>query len=387
MHPPFDVLIGGAGPAGSHAAALLAGQGMRVGLLDQARFPRDKVCGGGLSAKTLSLLGAQLQEVAQQRFAGALITWRDRATFVKDLGRVAGCTVLRSEFDAWLVRRAQAAGAQFHPQTRVERVSLAPGGVEVRTSAGMLRARLLLAADGVASAIRNQVFGRDLVRYAPAIEALIPAGDAGTHLSGQVLFDLGGMPRGYGWIFPKRDHLNVGVYSPYGGPGIRGHLDLFMRRHRLPRGGVDVRVCGYAIPVRNVKRVYERGPVWLLGDAAGFAESVFGEGIYFALKSAVVAARAARETAGACVTGAYTRLVRAQLEPELRWSERMGRLLYSMGWFAFDPLARSRVGSDCFAGLITGEVGYRACFWRTLLGAPRWLFGPRHALIGPRPPV
>jgi flavin-dependent dehydrogenase len=170
------------------------------------------------------------------------------------------------------------------------------------------------------------------------------------------------------------------VYSLYGGPGIRGHLDVFLRSHRLPSNVADMRVCGYVIPVRNVRQSYERGPVWPLGDAAGFAESVFGEGIYFALRSAMLAARAVKESAGAPGAGTYTRLVRAELEPELCWSERIGRLLYSTGSFAFDPLARSRFGCQWFAGLITGEVRYRACFWRTLLGAPAWLFGPRHAL-------
>ena len=165
MPRSFDVLIAGAGPAGSHAATLLAAQGMRVGLLDKARFPRDKVCGGGLSAKSLGLLHASVASVVQQTFSGALIAWRDRATFLKDMGRTVGCTVLRSEFDAWLVRRAQEAGAQFHQETRVERVTAAAGGVEVQTSAGRFGARLLLAADGVASSIRSQVFGRDVVRW------------------------------------------------------------------------------------------------------------------------------------------------------------------------------------------------------------------------------
>jgi geranylgeranyl reductase family protein len=376
----FDVVIAGAGPAGSHAAALLARQGLSVALLDKSRFPREKVCGGGLSAKSLELLDAGVAKVVQRTFTGAWIAWRDRALFYKDMGQRAGCTVLRSEFDAWLVERAEQAGAQFYPQTHVRHVADEDGGVRLETSNGIFRGRLLLAADGVASPIRTQVFGRDVVRYAPAIEALLPFENARMDLNQRVLFDLGGMPRGYGWVFPKRDHLNVGVYSLFGGPGIRAHLDVFLRRHNLSRTGGEMRVCGYAIPVRNVKRSYERGRIWLLGDAAGFAESVFGEGIYFALQSAVLAARAVREAGGRPQPGGYARLVQQVLEPELRGSERIGRLLYSMGSFAFDPLARSRMASAWFAGLVTGGVGYRSCFWRTVLTAPAWLLGPRHGL-------
>jgi hypothetical protein len=147
-----------------------------------------------------------------------------------------------------------------------------------------------------------------------------------------------------------------------------------------------MRVCGYAIPVRNLQRSYERGPVWLLGDAAGLAEGVYGEGIYFAMRSAELAARAIAQSGGRSIEGAYARMVREVLEPELRCSQRMGRILYSVGSFAFDPLARSRRACDWFAGLITGEVGYRGCFWRTVLTVPAWLLGPRHVITPPAAP-
>ncbi len=279
-----DVLIAGAGPAGSHAAYLLARAGMRVALLDRARFPRDKVCGGGLSAKTLALLDADPGAVVHKSFTGAWIAWRGRRAFAKDLGRPAGCTVARSEFDHWLVRRAQAAGAQFHPHTAVRGVTQGARGTQIDTTRGAFQARIVLAADGVASMLRAQLFGRRVVTVAPAVEALVYCSEEGLRRLGErVLFDLGGMPRGYGWIFPKRDHLNAGVYSIFGGAGIRKHLQAFLRCHGLPADG-------------------------------------------------------------------------------------------------HDPLARSRLACDWFAALITGELSYRACFWRTLAGSPAWLLSPRHGL-------
>ena len=377
----YDVLVVGAGPAGSYAAYLLARQGVRVGLLDRAPFPRDKVCGGGLSAKTLALLDPASRPPVHKTFTGAWIAWRGRYAFAKDFGRPVGCTVTRSEFDHWLVLRAQAAGARFHPQTAVRGVTQSAQGAQIHTSAGAFRARLVLAADGVASTLRTQLFGRHAVVFAPAVEALVqcPAQRL-ERLGERVLFDLGGMPRGYGWIFPKRDHLNVGVYSIFGGAGIRGHLDAFLRAHGLTDGARTVRVCGYAIPVRNALRSYQRGCVWLLGDAAGFAEAVYGEGIYFALRSARLAASAVLDADGAPLDGEYDRRVRSELEPELRWSQRVGRALFSMGPLAFDALARSRLGCDWFAALVTGELGYRDCFWRAVAGAPAWMLSSRHPL-------
>jgi geranylgeranyl reductase family protein len=381
MGSDHDVVIAGAGPAGSHAAYLLAREGLRVALLDRARFPRDKVCGGGLSAKTLALLEPAPGPVVHKTFTGAWITWRDRRAIAKELERPAGCTVVRSEFDHWLVMQAQAAGAQFHPDTAVRAVTQRAHGVHIDTARGPFRARVLLAADGVASTVRAQVFGRRAVTFAPAVEALVPCSrERLERLGDRMLFDLGGMPRGYGWIFPKRDHLNAGVYSIFGGAGIRRHLQAFLQRHGLPTDAHTVRVCGHAIPVRNAIRAYQRGSVWLLGDAAGFAEAVYGEGIYFAVKSAKLAASVLLEAGGAPPAGEYERRVRIELEPELRWSQRIGRALYSIGPLAFDRLARSRLACDWFTALITGELGYRACWWRAVAGAPAWLLSPRHPL-------
>ena len=379
----YDVLIAGAGPAGSYAAYLLAREGVRVALLDRARFPRDKVCGGGLSAKTLALLSPAPASVVHKTFTGAWIAWRDRSAFAKDFDRPVGCTVVRSEFDHWLVLQAQAAGAQFHAETAVRGVTQDAHSVQIDTARGAFRARIVLAADGVASTIRAQLFGRRAVTFAPAVEALVYcSAERLERLGDRVLFDLGGMPRGYGWIFPKRDHLNAGVYSIFGGAGIRNHLQTFLKRHGLPADGRTVRVCGHAIPVRNAMRSYQRGSVWLLGDAAGFAEAVYGEGIYFALKSAKLAATVVLEP-GAAPAGEYDRRVRMELEPELRWSQRVGRALFSIGPLAFDPLARSRLACDWFGALVTGDLSYRACFWRTVAGAPAWLLSRRHSLRSP----
>jgi geranylgeranyl reductase family protein len=378
----LDVLVAGAGPAGSTAAALLARQGLRVALLDKARFPREKVCGGGLSAKARALLPGDPTPLIHHEVSRAWIAWRDRA-FLKDVGRPIAFTTVRRELDAWNVERAEEAGARFLPDTDVRSVSTAADGVTVETSRGSFGGRLLLAADGVSSRIRSQVFGPDLVRYAPAVEALAQVPQAVLdRLGGEALFDLGGMDRGYGWIFPKRDHLNVGVYSVFGGTNIRQQLQSFLDRQPLLRGALGLRVCGYAIPVRNEARTYERGRVWLLGDAAGLAEGVWGEGIYFALKSAHLAARAFRDAAGEPPAGAYQRLVRREIEPELRGAERIGRALYSIGRLAFG-VARSRLASRWFAGAIAGDLDYRDCFWRALLGVPAWLLAPRHRLQRP----
>jgi flavin-dependent dehydrogenase len=144
-----------------------------------------------------------------------------------------------------------------------------------------------------------------------------------------------------------------------------------LRRHR----GIEYR--GYAIPLRNKARLFERGPVILLGDAAGLAESVFGEGIYFALKSAALAAQSELARGRDAQAVSYTELLNQELLPELRAARLLARGLFTFQEFTFfHAVCNDRI-NQLFAGLLTGEVGYRECLGKTVLAAPMWI--PRSA--------
>jgi flavin-dependent dehydrogenase len=249
--------------------------------------------------------------------------------------------------------------------------------VTVTTSAGELRGRYLLGADGVGSTVRARVFGKNAVGYAPAVEALVYVPPAAVErFAERVLLEVDAMPHGYGWIFGKRDHLNVGVFSIYGAAGIRAHLAAFLARHPALARYERIRRLGHPIPVRPAPSV-ERGRVWLLGDAAGLVESVLGEGIYFALRSAVLAARAFAGSKGAPREGDYATLVRREVLPELAAAKRLARACYSRPAFAFERIARSPYASKLFLGLVTGDTGYRECVMKGLGTLPAWIAGPR----------
>lgn len=370
----YDAIVVGAGPAGSHLAYLLARAGRRVALLDQARFPRAKVCGGGVSRKSVAQLGLDLAPVVHRWLGGAFLTFRNSAVVIMDLAQAAGCTVVREEFDQLLLERARAAGAEFFANCVF--VDAEPHGKEIvaSTSLGKFSGRRLYGADGAGSAVRAKLFGRGVVSYVPALEALVQVPDVErARFDDRAVFDFGAMPRGYGWIFPKRDHLNVGVYSPFGGDALRKHLDRFMDCYPALRRRQAIRYRGFAIAIGNRGGVFERGAAALVGDAAGLAEALFGEGIYFALKSATLAAEAqiARESDAHAAT--YARRLRRELLPELRASRWLARCAFSFPHFAFRHLVCNREMRDLFAGLISGQTGYRDCLRKVAVAAPAWL--------------
>ena len=368
----YDAIVVGAGPAGSHLSYLLARAGRRVALLDKQRFPRDKVCGGGVSRKSIALLDGDIAPVVHNWITGAFLTFNNESGVIKDLAAAGGCTVLRSEFDQWLLTRACEAGAHFFEEATFLELRPEAAGVTATTSRGEFTGRRVFAADGVGSAVRTKVFGKRLVSYVPVLEALVSVPDSVLQSFGnRALFDFGGMPKGYGWIFPKRDHLNVGIFSPFGGMSLRQHLNAFLDRHPALRCRKGIEYRGYAIPLRNELDVFERGPVALVGDAAGLVESVFGEGIYFALKSAALAAQAelARDDAASSVR--YTQLLEQALLPELRAARLLAKGLFTFQEFAFHHAVCNDRVNRFFAGLLTGETSYRECLRKTVLAAPR----------------
>ena len=129
----------------------------------------------------------------------------------------------------------------------------------------------------------------------------------------------------------------------------------------------------------NRRCEFERDHVLLLGDAAGLADSIYGEGIYFALKSAHVAAEALAAGFDRPSDRAYSNLIRVRIQRDLTYSELSARLLFRAPKLAFDRMVRNRHVNDYYAELIAGGVGYAECFYKTILTSPYWMFSSRVA--------
>ncbi len=308
-----DVLVVGAGPAGSATAALLAGAGLRVRLVDKASVPPPKVCGEYLSPGCVPLLDrlgalASLWDAGARPLQGMLIHTAGgrtlRATYPTDgMGRVAGLSVARSVLDRLLLDLAITRGAVFEPQVQVSDVVWEAGrivGIRGRQRGQWMtrRAALIVGADGRHSVVAARLGG---TQPHPRLDRMA------------IVAYLTGVPRAEanGEVFLGRNRY--GIINPIA-PGLT-NLGLVVGRDALERGE-DPRYAwrriAESIPgladrlalAQTVGPVRALGPLahravrlsapgaLLVGDAAGFLDPFTGEGIYAALRSAELAAAA-----------------------------------------------------------------------------------------------
>jgi geranylgeranyl reductase family protein len=361
----WDVVVVGAGPAGSSAARSAAAAGAAVLLIDRAEFPRHKTCAGGLIGASLANVPESVLRTLEDRPARAVFTLRGARPVAVVRPEPFLGMVDREQFDAALVEAAVDAGAVFREGTTVRGVRESGAEVELDTTGGTVRARIVVGADGSASRIARHVG----VRYRAAdlgLEDEIPL-DPESPWRNSILVDWGRARGSYAWVFPKADVASIGVIQRTGDPdATRAYLAEWKERLGVADAPV-IRSSGHLTHWRDPRSPLRRGRVIVAGDAAGLLEPWLREGISFALRSGTWAG----ETAAAAVADPsrldeYVRRVRKVLAPE----QRSGALLLTV-FERFPALLhrtlRLRAAQRFFVRYGRGETTL-ARFW-----GPRWV--------------
>jgi geranylgeranyl reductase family protein len=318
----FDALVVGAGPGGASAAAHLARAGLRVALIDQHVFPRDKVCGdfvGPVALVELQRLGvAENPAYRQTNLIYSASVHLDGKKLINSLipeipGLPAhGRVVPRVELDAWIVDAARAAGAQLYEGWRVKGYAADSDGVavqaEYRGQRRVWRGRVLIGADGSSSLVARQMHGR-----APSDRDRIIAVRAyyedvsGPSDQADLYFSSTSFP-GYYWLFPTGEtSANVGIGMlletlPTASEHLPGLLEQLIEQdpafgERLAHARRVGKVSGWTLSTYNPSSPLVAERVLLVGDAAGLINPLNGEGIQYALLSGRWAAEAVMEVA------------------------------------------------------------------------------------------
>jgi geranylgeranyl reductase family protein len=350
----FDAIVVGAGPAGSTAAYHLAKAGASVLLLDRARFPRDKPCGGGVTGRAARLLPFTVDPVVEHVVRFCDLRLRYGKSFSRGSGEPLAYMTQRSRLDLYLAEQAAAAGADFRDGVKVTSVE----DTDVVAGGERLRAEAVVGADGVNGIVAraltlggNQAIGVALEGNVPYDK--IPA----DRYKGRIALELGTIPGGYGWVFPKADHANVGV----GGweseaPRLREHLRRLCAEHGTRTEDVE-NVRGFRLPLRSPRSTVARGRGLLVGDAAGLVDPLSGDGMYEAFLSAELAADAVLDVLAGREPG---------LEP---YGERLSRRLAMHLWTSWGVkvaldrfprttfrITRTRLVFGVIERLVRGEV-------------------------------
>jgi geranylgeranyl reductase family protein len=313
-------------------------------LLDRQRFPRDKPCGGGVTIRAARRLPFPLDPVVEDVVDRVELRLGSRA-YDRVSAKALVLMTQRRRLDAFLADAAVRAGAEFRDGVRVSQVAVDAGGVAVDG----VRADALIGADGA-----NGVVARSLglcpdPTYGVALEGNLPLAETTPErYRGRIVFDLGTVRSGYGWVFAKYDHVNLGVGGRSSeGPRLRAHLARFCAAHGTSTDRLrDVR--GHRLPVARPGVPLARGRALVCGDAAGLVDPLSGDGIYEAFISAEYAADAVADVLAGRAGGleAYEQRIGARLARTLALSraarqalDRFPRLMFRFA--GLDPVQQA----------------------------------------------
>jgi geranylgeranyl reductase family protein len=320
----YDVVIVGAGPAGSTVGYELARRGISVLILEKEKLPRHKTCAGGVTFRAHALLDFDISAVTQRLTYGMKISYQLGDFCVKKYRDPLAHLVMRRDFDYLLVKKAQDAGATVIDGLRADQISVSHGQVEVLTKEGPFRAKIAVGADGANSTVASKMGLMKDAQRELALEAEVAVSQEKLdELDSFISVDFGRIPGGYGWVFPKKSHISAGVTGP---ARLSGTFKPYLDRILQQFGEYDIiDFSGHIMPMRRRGSSIQKGNVLLIGDAAGLIHPLSGEGIFYALKSAKLAAPVIASVleAGTSDLSGYQRSVDSELMPGLE----IGRIL------------------------------------------------------------
>lgn len=378
MTRKYDVIVIGAGPAGSTAAYLLSQAGRRVLLLEKEKLPRYKTCGGALSARVLSQFPFSFDGIIESRadsISYALGAHSVDVPIVEDSIRF----VMRDRFDAHLLSHVN---ADIRQGCAVRNVEEAPDHVSVKTIGGdFYEAEYLIGADGAKSVVARQVGLRRHKVLATAIEVEAKVSkDVMRRFAERPLFIFGEVNEGYLWVFPKADHLSVGIGALRPGPSpLKATLARVMQQHGVRLG--DATMHGHPLPVYSGREPISTPRTLLVGDAAGLVDPLTGESIRLAIKSG----RLAAEAILAGDPGRYDASVRRHIGLSQSFGRAFATVFYGLPVVSFGLAVRNPVATQAFVDLVADRIGYPEVILRLIASLPFHLTSQLLARAGQRP--
>ena len=371
MNFDYDVIVVGAGPGGSTAARFCAKARLKTLLIEKERLPRYKPCGGCLSIKTAHLLGFDLSPVIENTIYGAKFTYCLKDPFFIETKDPIAFLVMRDRFDQFLINKALEDGIELLEGERVTRVEEKPNGVEVELAKGeKFNCRYLIGADGAESIVAKSLSlsSQKNDENGIAIECEIPF-DSSIHFPQKELqfvhLDFGRIPNGYGWVFPKKEWLSIGIGGMFRETkkmNPRQYFNTFLKGLEYIPEGKTGRVMGHLLPsFYDENQKVSQGRILLVGDAAHLMDPLQGEGIYYAVRSGMLAAEAVMEwkREGVAPSDFYQRAVYYDICGNLKWALTFSRFVFRFTKLAYRTLKRYPDLGEFYLQVLGGKENYQ----------------------------
>ncbi len=363
----YDLAVVGAGVAGSVAAYHAAKKGLKVVLLEKERLPRHKLCGGVITEKTVNLLKNLGMTPDRQSLGLEIENVKVKVPGAEKNIKISSgkiYTTYRNIFDNFLAMKAQEAGAELFQDTFVRSIDIGTSSVLHIRGGDEIRAKYIIGSDGFYSLVARETKLRESFpknQLAIAAEYEIK----GNFDIDAMEIHFGRSSFSYSWIFPKEDGVTIGV-AELGSKlksSIKDYLDNFVKAQNFLCGTKLPVSESFAIPMGGIKRVVANDRVALAGDAAGFVDSLSGEGIYYAALSGYLAAEAVKSALQGGSLKDYQRTTDREILPDLRALLRIAKLFYFNMGFSYYLFEESDILQNIIT-LLAGDIVRPRDFYR-----------------------
>lgn len=354
----YDCIVVGAGPAGSSTAYHLSQQGHSVLLIDQASFPRYKACSGALSPRVAQWFDFDFEPVIDRRVRRVRYTWKTADEITSELETEDPIWMVRREvFDAFLVKQAIAQGTTFQDNTAATGIEFQQQIWTVHTSAGDVRARYLVAADGATGPLSRWLgFKEPQLKTGATLEILT---DSPLDNTCALNFEFGLTKHGCMWNFPKHQGYSIGVTTFLGqGPKDYGAM-LSDYASSFGVAYDSDQICFHPLKLWDGDRPLHRQQAVVVGEAAAISDPLTAEGIRHGLYSGLKAAAAIHGAlqGEANALAGYTQAM-SEWGDNMQWAQRIAGVFYRFPKIGYQvgikrPTATKRMGQ-----VLAGDIQY-----------------------------
>jgi geranylgeranyl reductase family protein len=363
----YDFIVIGSGPAGSTCSRLLSENNFKVLLLEKYKTPRKKPCAGGLSYHINKLLDFDITETIDSISVSTKFTFRHKKPVFLNNPEVEIKMTNRDKFDFYLIKKAIESGVEFKDNLEVKKVIEQTNKVQVNTKSENFTANYVIGADGPYSITARSLGLLKDRKTGWAINAEVFVSDKQLKNQGNTVnVDLGLIPSGYAWIFPKKNRLSCGIGTNlHKIKNFKQMLFDYLNKNANTKNFQNIEISGHPLPYSysNKLKINTKHCV-LIGDAASLVEPLSGEGIHYAMTSAKIAVKHLLYN---IQTGAsldfYSEEINNTVRADLFYAEKFANLLHKFPKLVYSLGVSNKNVNSLFMDLIIGKTSYKEMYF------------------------